>query len=125
MPLVLRILNGYGTAVDRGTPPTTHQPVGSSLLSVSRRCLYSSAPHGVIGAPSFRSFARSPMYRVCVIQMPDKSGLPSGCLGAGAVRFGLPSAVRGMPGVGYLIHCAESDLLVIAAPSMTASAIAA
>src|SRR5919201_328416 len=99
IPLVLRILNGYGTAVDRGTPPTTHQPVGSSLLSVSRRCLYSSAAHGVIGAPSLMSFAMSPMYRPWTSHKPDRSGLPSGVFGAGAVRFGLPSGVRGMPGV--------------------------
>ena len=28
--------------------------------------------------------------------------------GAGAVRFGLPSLVRGRPAVGYLIHCPNS-----------------
>ena len=33
-------------------------------------------------------------------QMPEKSGLPSGSRGGGAVRFGLPSAVRGTSGVG-------------------------
>jgi hypothetical protein len=30
---------------------------------------------------------------------PDKSGLPSAVLGAGAARFGLPSGSRGTPGV--------------------------
>ncbi len=30
-------------------------------------------------------------------------------LGTGAARFGLPSASRGMPGVGKSIHCAVSD----------------
>src|SRR5690242_7050431 len=38
--------------------------------------------------------------------MPERSGLPSGALGTGAVRLGLPSEVRGIPGVGWLIHCA-------------------
>src|SRR5258708_3363614 len=39
--------------------------------------------------------------------MPDKSGLPSDVRGAGAVRFGFPSAVRGIPGVGKLNHWAH------------------
>ena len=32
---------------------------------------------------------------------PDRSGLPSDALGAGASNFGLPSAVFGTPAVGY------------------------
>src|SRR4030095_11092139 len=44
--------------------------------------------------------------RPLMFQMPDRWGLASGVLGAGAVRFGLPSGVRGMPGVGSLSHCA-------------------
>ena len=32
--------------------------------------------------------------------MPDKSGFPSAVRGAGADRLGLPSGVRGTPGVG-------------------------
>src|ERR1700736_3113414 len=39
-------------------------------------------------------------------QRPERSGLPSGVLGAGAVRLGLPSAVRGIPGVLRCSHCA-------------------
>src|SRR5262245_57539445 len=39
---------------------------------------------------------------------PERSGLPSGARGAGAVRFGLPPGVRGMPGVGWFSHCAAS-----------------
>jgi hypothetical protein len=31
---------------------------------------------------------------------PEKSGLPPAVRGAGAARFGLPSGVRGIPGVG-------------------------
>jgi hypothetical protein len=36
--------------------------------------------------------------------IPEKSGLPPEVFGAGARRFGLPSGVRGVPGVGKLIH---------------------
>src|SRR5687767_1270538 len=36
------------------------------------------------------------------------SGLPSAVLGAGAERCGLPSAVRGMPAVGWRSHCAAA-----------------
>src|SRR6185369_9595987 len=42
---------------------------------------------------------------------PERSGLPSGARGAGALRFGLPSAVRGRPAVGCVNHCAPSDTL--------------
>src|ERR1700681_2358010 len=42
---------------------------------------------------------------------PERSGLPSGARGAGATRFGLPSAVRGVPGVGWFNHCAASGAL--------------
>src|SRR5215831_9458988 len=41
-------------------------------------------------------------------QTPDKSGFPSEVRGAGAFRFGLPSGVRGVPGVGYAIHWAQA-----------------
>jgi hypothetical protein len=33
-----------------------------------------------------------------MVQTPERSGLPSAVFGAGAVRFGLPSGSRGMPG---------------------------
>src|SRR5689334_14858462 len=42
-------------------------------------------------------------------QSPERSGLPSEALGAGAVRFGLPSGVRGMPGVGWSSHWAVTS----------------
>ena len=38
---------------------------------------------------------------------PERSGFPSDARGAGADRFGLPSVVRGMPGVFSVNHCAE------------------
>src|SRR6185503_7677332 len=40
------------------------------------------------------------------VQGPDRSIWPSAARGAGAARFGLPSAVRGIFGVGWLSHCA-------------------
>src|SRR6185503_18577168 len=44
-----------------------------------------------------------------ISQMPEKSTLPSGVRGVGPSRTGFPSAVRGIPGVGYDGHCAPSD----------------
>src|SRR6266850_5793896 len=38
--------------------------------------------------------------------MPDRSGFPSPLRGTGADRFGLPSGVRGIPGVLKSSHCA-------------------
>jgi len=38
--------------------------------------------------------------------MPDRSGFPSAARGAGAVRFGLPSAVRGTLGSRGFAHWA-------------------
>src|SRR5215471_17417844 len=64
-----------------GEPPIS-MPHSMNMLSAS---------HGILAADN---------------QMPEKSGLPSGCFGAGAFMFGLPSAVRGTFGVGYLSHCA-------------------
>src|SRR5882762_4622850 len=40
------------------------------------------------------------------IQIPLRSGWPSDARGAGALRLGLPSLVRGVPGKGSLIHWA-------------------
>src|SRR2546428_8112885 len=39
-------------------------------------------------------------------QIPERSGLPSGSLGAGAERFGLPSGVRGIFAGGTFAPCA-------------------
>src|SRR3989475_10748031 len=47
-----------------------------------------------------------------MFQIPERSGLPSGVLGTGAERFGFPSRVRGIPGVGWRSHCAKSETLV-------------
>src|SRR5688572_12805784 len=75
------------------------------------------AAHGVITAsPGLRFKAMSknclrvgPQSRHGVAHKPERSGLPSGDLGAGAARFGLPSGKRGMPGVGVFNHCACAD----------------
>src|ERR1700704_4881289 len=40
------------------------------------------------------------------IQIPLRSGWPSEACGAGVLRLGLPSLVRGVPGKGRLIHWA-------------------
>src|SRR6185436_1115358 len=40
------------------------------------------------------------------IQIPLRSGWPSEARGAGALRLGLPSLVRGVPGKGTLTHWA-------------------
>src|SRR5262245_4508101 len=54
--------------------------------------------------PSAARFARYFWLGEC--QMPEKSGLPSAVLGAGALRLALPSGRRGVPGVGRFNHCA-------------------
>ena len=43
---------------------------------------------------------------------PASTGFPFACRGVGAVKSGLPSAVRGMPAVGYFNHCAEATVLI-------------
>src|SRR5438874_1722446 len=45
-------------------------------------------------------------------QTPDRSGLPSASRGAAAVKFTLPSRVRGTPGVGRFGHCANRETLI-------------
>src|SRR5262245_44747659 len=107
---------------------------GLSLLLSASRCFCSSAAHGRSGTGSLSPYlmfqntvmitgivpsprgeppvpdtlsVRGNVMTFC--QRPDRSGLPSAVLGVGAVRFGLPSAVRGTPGVGNDGHCAASD----------------
>src|SRR5438477_4306063 len=56
----------------------------------------------------WRSLQCAPQFaRVSQPHMPLRSALPSAVRGAGADRFGLPSAVRGTPGVGCSSHWAE------------------
>src|SRR6266850_5982741 len=42
------------------------------------------------------------------LQTPVRSGLPSAVRGAGAAMLGAPSGRRGVPGAGYLSHCAAA-----------------
>src|SRR4051812_9721141 len=53
--------------------------------------------------------------------MPDRSGLPSDMRGAGAAMSTAPDAVRGIPGVGYLNHCADTDAIMVVTASTTAT----
>src|SRR5262245_11351664 len=70
----------------------------------------SGMPSGVVvgggGAPAARP--RPPPPPPARIQIPEKSTFPSAVRGVGASRTGLPSAVRGTPGVGYDAHCAPN-----------------
>src|SRR5579871_3931499 len=64
---------------------------------------------GRMNDSSFKSWITSKRYGLTAGRhSPDRSGLPSGIRGTGAVRFGFPSAVRGMPGVGKFSHWARA-----------------
>ena len=54
-----------------------------------------------------------------VVQIPEKSGLPSAIRGGGADMFTLPSAVCGTPAVGYFNHCADKCVDETCAISVT------
>jgi hypothetical protein len=67
-------------------------------------------PSGVVvGAGGAPLRPRPPPPPPARIQIPEKSTLPSAVRGVGASRIGLPSAIRGTPGVGYDGHCAPSE----------------
>src|SRR5215467_15568394 len=86
-----------------------HFPDGRSfplLACRSSKIVFARDVHGTSTPSAAMSTSHFPLV---VIQMPDRSGWrPSGVLGAGALRFGLPSAVLGMFGVGNPIHCAAA-----------------
>src|SRR6266853_4954414 len=105
---VSTILNGEVTVCFNGTLSGRHRALGSSLLSVSLRLLYSTAAQGWNGTSSgFMSAAMLIMYLVELpIQIPVRLGLPSALRGVGADRLVLPSGVLGVSLVGYLSHCA-------------------
>src|SRR5713226_25989 len=97
------ILYGLGVALIRGTPCGRQFALDSSLAWVRvPRSLKSASAAGRKGtSPGLRSAAMFTRYfGPLACQIPDKSGLPSGVLGAGTERFGLPSGSRGMPLVG-------------------------
>src|SRR5688572_10794552 len=105
-PGVSTILNGYGTKSDRGTPPTRQFEVGSSLALLARRVLNSASAQGRNGtvSPAFIPLVMSSISLRVGRQRPAIDGLPSAVRGAGAVRSARPSAVRGIPGVGFFSH---------------------
>src|SRR5262245_51695228 len=78
-----------------------HNPSGSFRPFSASRFFWSCAAHGRNGR-----FRVSGL--VVIIHTPEKSGLPSEARGAGAVRFGFPSAPLGMPW-GYSGHWADSE----------------
>src|SRR5215471_16936944 len=86
-----------------------HFPDGRSFLLLacrSSKIVFARDVHGTSTPSAAMSTSHFPLV---VIQMPDRSGWrPSGVRGVGAFRFGLPSAVRGMFGVGNPIHCAAA-----------------
>src|SRR5438105_947815 len=51
--------------------------------------------------------------------MPDRSGLPSAVLGAGAPRFGCPLGILGTPAVGYFSHCAPRGAAIAIIATIT------
>src|SRR5688572_5213332 len=103
---------------------------GLSIELSAMRFFFSSAAHGVSGRPPgmLRPMStkvasggasavsdvsagppRRPLGGTRLSHVPDKSGLPFGMRGAGASRFGRPSAVRGMSGVRWIGHCADAE----------------
>src|SRR5215218_4322864 len=87
----------------RGSPPL--------MLAPTSRNVASGGPSGGVGEAAAGGWPPGvaggapppPRHR------PERSGLPSAVLGAGAVRFGSPFGSRGTPGEGYDFHCANSD----------------
>jgi hypothetical protein len=65
-----------------------------------------------------------PTYPAPGIHSPEMSGLPSAVFGAGAVRFGLPSAVRGIPAVGYFNHWGADEAAITNASNIGVTVIA-
>src|SRR5437763_119039 len=104
------ILVGVPNASKSVTPCDKQRSDGRPFPLLSCRSLKSARDCGLNGTstPSAaRLFSHRPLG---VSQIPDRSGLPSGVLGVAAVRLGWPPAPRGMPGVGYEIHCADAEV---------------
>src|ERR1700720_1687762 len=77
-----------------------------SLPRSSTRCLTKVCAHGWISSGLRSAVMLAPYLAEILSHTPERSGFPSAVRGAGAVRFGLPPEVRGMPGVGRFSHCA-------------------
>src|SRR5215510_16290457 len=105
--------HGGGEALILGTPRGRQFAGGSSPeCEPSARWSTSVLAQGINGtSPGLRSAAMSRMYLALPdSQTPEKSGWPSGDRGAGAERFGLPSAPRGIPAEGIFTHCAQTGV---------------
>src|SRR5215467_13743833 len=85
-----------------------HLPDGRSLPLLACRSSNRAFAAGVHGTTTPSASMLTSHLPLVVIQMPDRSGCPSAAFGAGALRFGWPFGRRGMPGVGYPIHCAAA-----------------
>src|SRR5262249_32948870 len=91
----------------KGRPPFTVVPMLKNWLSRGLNRWFGPRPVPVSGggsgtcaaAPSTPGVLRNS-------QMPERSGLPSAVLGAGASRLTLPSAARGAPPDRWEGHCA-------------------
>src|SRR5438445_9057998 len=106
---VCTILNGIiDTNIASGTPCGKQCNCGLSCPKVARRCLYSAVADGSMGTSTPSPAMLSTKLLSAACQIPEISGLPSDVLGEGAVRLGLPSGVRGVPGSGKLSHCARA-----------------
>src|SRR5260370_39727821 len=101
-----------GAEMTRGTPWGRQCADGSSFECTpvlrSSNSAFAQGRNGTFLI--FRSkakFCGRPPYLLAGVQTPDRSGLPSGNRGEGAVRFGLPSRVRGILAGGTFAHCAS------------------
>src|SRR5713226_9901542 len=129
------ILRGSGCVCNCIRPSGRQCASGLSLLFWETRCLRSSAAHGWNGSGSLRPVAifqnwlttgpggprpvdapapendpSGPPSARKFSQIPERSGLPSAVLGAGAARSGVPAGVLGTPAVGYRGHWAQAVL---------------
>src|SRR5688572_551564 len=126
------ILNGsVRVSIAAGMPCGRHASLGAPTPSAFWRVSHRAFAHGWNGAPPGRSAAM--LYRYLertrrsvgmtvsptTSQTPERSGFPSAARGAGAVRLGRPSGNRGVPGVLYDSHWADTGTARIRAATST------
>src|SRR4030088_2276936 len=80
-----------------------------AMLGAAGRLYSALREPGTPPVPETDPPAAAPSRQPRVSTMPERSGCPSEDFGAGAVRFTLPSGVRGTPASGRRGHCAERD----------------
>src|SRR5215471_3281938 len=120
------ILSGYPPPPEAsriGTPGGRQcREVYSLSCAPLIRSLVSASAQGWMGSsPGLKSAARLLRYFVLIpnCQIPERSGLPSGFRGAGAVRSDLPSLVRGIPLARTFSHWAAEGTLAIVKSAAT------